>query len=85
MEKAQRPIPRVDLGEDEEALDPEVCTPDDVDFIKPPPLEDLVDPTKVKQTFIPKQGELTKLLQQINTRILRSTHLLHDLHDLKAA
>ena len=85
LERAQRPIPGVDLGEDEETLDPKVRTPDDVDFIKPPPLEDLVDPMKVKQMFIPKQGELTKLLQQINTRILRGTHLVHDLCNLKAA
>ena len=85
IERAQRPIPIVNLGEEEEALDPEVHTPDDVDFIKPPPLEELVDPTKIKQTFIPKQGELTKLLQQINTKILRGTHLVHDLQDLKAA
>ena len=76
LEKAQRPIPGVDLGKDEETLDPEVRTPNDVDFIKPPPLEELVDP---------KQGELTKLLQQINTRILQGTHLVHDLLDLKAA
>ena len=85
IERAQHPIPGVNLGEDEEALDPKVRTPEDMDFIKPPPLEELIDPTKVKQTFIPKQGELTKLLQQINTRILRGTHLVHDLRDLKAA
>ena len=86
MERAQCPIPGVNLGEEEEALDPKVQTLDDMDFIKPPPpLEELVDLTKIKQTFIPKQGELTKLLQQINTRILRGTHLVHDLQDLKAA
>ena len=85
LENAQCPIPRVDLGKDEDALDPEICMPNDIDFIKPPPLEELVDPTKVKQTFIPKQGELTKLLKQINTRILRGTHLVHDLRNLKAA
>ena len=83
--RAQHPIPGVDLGEEEKVLDPEVCTPDDVDFIKPPPLEELVDPTQTKHSFIPKQGELTKLLQQINTRILWGTHLVHDLWDLKAA
>ena len=44
IEKAQWPIPRVDLSEEEETLDPEVCTPNDMDFIKPPPLEELVDP-----------------------------------------
>ena len=82
--------------------------PNEEDFIRPPPLEELVDPTKthptpthppkgggVKQTFIPRQGELTKLLKQIRTRILHSTHLtsqisnlqngVNDLRDLKAA
>ena len=81
LQNAQRPIPGIDLGEEEEILDPEVQTPNEEDFIKPPPLEELVDPTMIKQTFIPRQGELTKLLKQINTRILRSTHLVHDLCD----
>ena len=84
LQNAQRPIPSIDLGEEEEILDPKVRVPNEEDFIKPPPLEELVDPTKIKQTFIPCQGELTKLLKQINTRILRSTHLVNDLHDLKA-
>ena len=69
----------------EEILDPEMRTPDNDDFIIPPPLEQLVDPTKVKQTFIPKQGEINKLVKQINTRILCGTHLPGDLKDLKAA
>ena len=73
------------MGEEEETLDPKVWAPNEEDFIKPPLLEELVDPTKIKQTFIPCQGELTKLLKQINTRILQSTHLVHDLRDLKAA
>ena len=85
LQNAQRPIPGIDLGEEEEILDPEVWTPNEEDFIKPPLLEELVDPTMIKQTFIPRQGKLTKLLKQINTRILRSTHLVHDLRDLKAA
>ena len=84
LQNAQRPIPGIDLGEEEEILDPEVWAPNKEDFIKPPLLEELVDPTKIKQTFIPRQGELTKLLKQINTRILRSTHLVNDLRDLKA-
>ena len=85
LQKAQRPIPSIDLGEEEEILDPKVRVPNEEDFIKPPPLEELVDPTQIKKTFIPRQGELTKLLKQINTRILRSTHLVNDLRDLKAA
>ena len=79
LQDAQRPIPGIDLGEKEEILDPEVRAPNEEDFIKPPLLEELVDPTNIKETFIPCQGELTKLLKQINTRILRSTHLVHDL------
>ena len=70
LQKAQRPIPGIDLGEEEDILDPEVRVPKEEDFIKPPPLEELVDPTQIKKTFIPRQGELTKLLKQINTRIL---------------
>ena len=70
LQDAQRPIPGIDLGEEEEVLDPEVRAPNEEDFIKPPPLEELVDPTKIKQTFIPRQGKLTKLLKQIRTRIL---------------
>ena len=85
LQNAQQPIHGIDLGEEEEILDPEVQAPNEEDFIKPPPLEELVNPTKIKQTFIPCQGELTMLLKQINTRILRSTHLVNDLHDLKAA
>ena len=85
LQEAQQPIPGIDLGEEEEVLDPEVRAQNEEDFIRPPPLEELVDPTKIKQTFIPHQGELTKLLKQIRTRILRSTHLVNDLHDLKAA
>ena len=85
LQIAQKPIPGLDLGEEEEVLDPEVRAPHEEDFIKPPPLEELVDPTKIKQTFIPRQGELTRLLKQINTRILRNTHLVSDLRDLKAA
>ena len=85
LQNAQQPIPGIDLGEEEEILDPKVRAPNEEDFIQPPLLEELVDPTKIKQTFIPCQGELTKLLKQINTRILRSTHLVNDLRDLKAA
>ena len=84
LQNAQQPIPSIDLGEEEEILDPEIRAPNDEDFINPPPLEELVDPTKIKQTFIPRQGELTKLLKQSNTRILRSTHLVLDLLDLKS-
>ena len=85
LEKAQKPIPGIDMGEEEEILDPEIKMPDDEDFIIPPPLENLIDPTKVQQTFVPKQGEINKLVKQIQTRILRGTQLPGNLKDLKAA
>ena len=85
LENAQKLITGIDIGETEEVTEPEIITPDDEDFVEQPPLEELVDPTKVKQTFVPKQGELTKLVKQINTRILRGTHLPGSLKDLKAA
>ena len=56
LQNAQRPIPSIDLGEEEEILDPKVWAPNEEDFIKPPPLEELVDPTKIKQTFIPARA-----------------------------
>ena len=85
LENAQKPITGIDIGETEEVTEPEIITPDDEDFVEQPPLEELVDPTKVKQTFVPKQGELTKLVKQINTCILRGTHLPSSFKDLKAA
>ena len=78
LQNAKQPIPGIDLGEEEEILDPEVRAPNEEDLIKPPLLpllEVLVNPTKIKQFFIPHQGELTKLLKQINTRILQMTYV----------
>ena len=85
LENAQKPITGIDVGETDEVMEPELITPNEEDFVEQPPLEELVDPTKIKQTFIPKQGELTKLVKQISTRILRGTQLPGSLKDLKAA
>ena len=85
LENAQKPITGIDIGETQEVTEPEIITPDDEDFVEQLPLEELVDPTKVKQTFVSKQGELTKLVKQINTHILRGTHLPGSVKDLKAA
>ena len=56
LENAQKPITGIDIGESEEVTEPEIITPDDEDFVEQPPLEELVDPTKVKQTLFPNKG-----------------------------
>ena len=48
LENEQKPITGIDIGETEEVTEPEIITPDDEDFVEQPPLEELVDPTKVK-------------------------------------
>ena len=37
----------------------------------PPPSHDVVDPSKVTHTFLPKQGEIDRLINQINKKVLR--------------
>ena len=77
--------PKPDVGENEEVLDPEIKIPQDEDFIEPPSLGDVVDPTKNTHKFLPKQGEVEKLVKQISHKVLRDTKLPGSLKDLKAA
>ena len=44
-----------------------------------------MDPTKVTHKFLPKQGEIDTLINQINKKVLRETKLSMNLRDLKAA
>ena len=80
-----KPDVGTDVGENEEVLDPEIKIPQDDDFIEPPSLGDVVDPTKITHKFLPKQGEVEKLVKQINCKVLRDTKLPGSLKDLKAA
>ena len=59
--------------------------PDQSDFELPPPLQDVVDPSKVRHKFLPRQGEIDRLINQINQKVLRDTKLSINLRDLKAA
>ena len=74
-----------DTGEGEEILDPEIKIPEESDFYEPEPLEQVVDVKKQWYKFLPKQGEVDKILAQINHKILRDTKLPLMLKDLKAA
>lgn len=85
LDEARKQIPGIDTGELEEVLDPEIKIPTKDDFIKPQPLQDLVDPSKLTHRFLPKQGEIDRLIKQINRKILRDTSLPGSLADLKAS
>ena len=55
------PIEGIDIGGTEglETLDPEIRIPIEEDFVLPPPLESLLDKTKMAYKFLPKQVTLT--------------------------
>ena len=61
------PIEGIDVGDNEEVLAPQIRIPDQGDFELPPPLHDVVDPTKVTHKFLPKQREIDRL----STRLIR--------------
>ena len=76
------PIEGIDLGEGLETLDPEIRIPTEEDFILPPPLESLLDKAKIAYKFLPKQGDIDRLMAKINKKVLRDTNLCVDLRDL---
>ena len=75
----------IDMGEGEEILDPEIKIPEESDFYEPEPLKQVVDVKKQWYKFLPKQGNVDKILTQINHKILRDAKLPLMLKDLKAA
>ena len=85
--KALNPTPTegIDVGDSEEVLDPQIRIPDQSDFELTPPLQDIVDPSKITHKFLPKQGEIDRLINQINKKVLRDTKLSMNLRDLRAA
>ena len=79
------PIEGIDVGDSEEVLGSQIRIPDQSDFELPPPLQDVVDPSKVTHKFLPRQGEIDRLINQINKKVSRDTKLSMNLRDLKAA
>ena len=80
-----RPIPGIDTGEEEEVLDPEIQIPQLKDFIPPQSLDKVEDMSKTAYKFLPKQGEIDRLLKQIEKKVLRDINISNELRDLKAA
>ena len=58
------PIEGIDIGvmEGLETLDLEIRIPTDEDFVLPPPLESLLDKAKMAYKFLPKQGDIERLI-----------------------
>ena len=79
------PIEGIDVGDNEEVLDPQIRIPDQSNFELPSPLQSVVHPSKITHRFLPKQGEIGRLINQINKKVLRDTKLSMNLRDLKAA
>ena len=81
------PMEGIDIGGTEglETLDPEIRFPTEEDFVLPPPLESLLDKAKMAYKFLPKQGDIDRLIAKINKKVLRDPNLCVDLRDLKAA
>ena len=81
------PIEGIDVGVTEglETLDPEITIPTEEDFVLSPPLESLLDKANRAYKFLPKQGNIDRLIAEINQKVLRDTNLCADLRDLKAA
>ena len=81
------PIEGIDIGGADglEILHPEIRIPTDEDFVLPPPLESLLYKAKMAYKFLPKQGDIDRLIAKINKKVLRDTNLCVDLRDLKAA
>ena len=50
------PIEGVDVGDGEEVLDPQIRIPDQSDFELPPPLQDIVDPSRSHTNFYQNKG-----------------------------
>ena len=69
------PIEGIDIGVTEglETLDPEIRIPTEE------------DKAKMAYKFLPKQGDIDRLIAKINKKVLRETNMCVDLRDLKAA
>ena len=65
-----RPIKGIDIGGADglEILDSEIRIPTEENFVLPPPLESLLDKAKMAYKFLPKQGDIDRLIAKMNKR-----------------
>ena len=65
----------IDTGEGEEILDPEIKIPEESEFYEPEPLEQVIDVKKQGYNFLPKQGDVDKILTQRHKTALDAERL----------
>ena len=75
----------VGVTEGLETLDPEIRIPTEEDFVLPPPLESLLDKAKTAYKFLPKQGDIDRLIAKINKKVLRDMNLCVDMKTSKSS
>ena len=51
---------------------------------EPPELRDLLDTTKIVQKFLPKQTDIDNILEVIQRKVLKVTHLLIPIKEIQA-
>ena len=78
-----KPIPGIGTGAKEQVLDPEIQIPWLNNFIPPQSLDKVVDLSKAAYKFL--QGEIDRLLKQIEKKVLRDINISNEFRDLKAA
>ena len=74
----------LDNPEEEDNIEEHYREPTDQDFIKPPPLSKHIKLDNLMWRNLPRQRELDKIMEQVETKILRQTHLPTSLKDIKA-
>ena len=78
-------IPGIDTDAEEKVLDPVIQIPQLNDLIPPQSLDKVVNLNKAAYKFLPEQGEIDRLLKQIERKVLRDINISNELRDLKAA
>ena len=58
--------------------------PDKTFFQKPKSLEDIIDTGNLIHKFLPKQMDINKILQIIQRKVLKGTHLLIEIKEIQA-
>ena len=58
--------------------------PDKTYFQEPKDLESLVNTSNLVQKFLPKQGDIDKILKIIKCKVLKGSHLLVTLKEIQA-
>ena len=68
-----------------ESFEANYRSPEETDFILPKSLADQIENSVLLHKHLPIQTDIDRLLEQINRKVLRNTHLPGSIRDLEAA